>query len=178
MPVYPLPQIPPDEEVALSSEHATAIQTPSNRCSIRGESHSSDISTAWSRCGKKPRICCKTCSCAFSKISANIAARLDSKAGSSASRPMFVWIICANGSGGEWKRNAWVKKRRQPILKESSNIVGVMHHPEFRYEIREHIAFCFSCISRHSSARRTSGGNAQGGARFHQRGSGKNSECF
>src|SRR3984957_9769044 len=22
-------------------------------------------------------------------------------------------------------------------------IVGLMHHPEFRYEIREHIAFCF-----------------------------------
>src|SRR5580698_6929857 len=27
-------------------------------------------------------------------------------------------------------------------------IVGVMHDPEFRFEIREHIAFCFSCISR------------------------------
>src|SRR5580693_10154436 len=27
-------------------------------------------------------------------------------------------------------------------------IVGLVHHPEFRYEIREHIAFCFSCISR------------------------------
>jgi RNA polymerase sigma-70 factor (ECF subfamily) len=27
-------------------------------------------------------------------------------------------------------------------------LVGVMHQPEFRFEIREHIAFCFSCISR------------------------------
>ena len=27
-------------------------------------------------------------------------------------------------------------------------LVGLMHQPEFRFEIREHIAFCFSCISR------------------------------
>ena len=27
-------------------------------------------------------------------------------------------------------------------------LVGLMRQPEFRYEIREHIAFCFSCISR------------------------------
>src|SRR6204780_254479 len=32
--------------------------------------------------------------------------------------------------------------------KRVEQIVGLMHHPEFRYEIREHIAFCFSCISR------------------------------
>src|ERR1700722_443440 len=32
--------------------------------------------------------------------------------------------------------------------KRVEQIVRLMHQPEFRYEIREHIAFCFSCISR------------------------------
>jgi RNA polymerase sigma-70 factor, ECF subfamily len=31
---------------------------------------------------------------------------------------------------------------------QHNTLVHLMHQPEFRYEIREHIAFCFSCIAR------------------------------
>jgi RNA polymerase sigma-70 factor (ECF subfamily) len=49
-----------------------------------------------------------------------------------------------------WRVEAQLYGQRETEADENAvaNVVALMHSPDFVFEMREHIAFCFSCISR------------------------------
>jgi RNA polymerase sigma-70 factor (ECF subfamily) len=148
MSVYPLPQMPPDEEVALVERARD------------GDSNAFDSLLApW----RKPL---------FGYIYRMVTLRQDAE---ELLQDVFVRVLenireyrgearfksCVFGIATHVcldhlrRRKRW-RVEAQCLGEEEATadperieqLVEMMHQPEFRYEIREHIAFCFSCISR------------------------------
>ncbi len=148
MAVYPLPQIPPDEEVALVER------------ARHGDQNAFDLLLEpW----RKPL---------FGYIYRMVTLRQDAE---DLLQDVLVRVLeNIREYRGEARFKSWVfgiathvcldhlrKRKRWRVEAQSlgeqettadpdkiERLAGLMHQPEFRYEIREHITFCFSCISR------------------------------
>ncbi|MGD0403525.1 MAG: RNA polymerase sigma factor [Candidatus Acidiferrales bacterium] len=148
MSLYPLPQIPPDEEAALVDR------------ARRGDPNAfGSLLDPW----RKPL---------FGYIYRMVTLRQDAE---DLTQDVLVRVLeNIREYRGEARFKSWVfgiathvcldhlrKRKRWRVeaqllgeketLADQEKIDGLlrlMHQPEFRYEIREHIAFCFSCISR------------------------------
>ena len=148
MAVYPLPQIPPDEEGALVER------------ARHGDQNAFDLLLEpW----RKPL---------FGYIYRMVTLRQDAE---DLLQDVLVRVLeNIREYRGEARFKSWVfgiathvcldhlrKRKRWRVEAQSlgeqettadpdkiERLAGLMHQPEFRYEIREHITFCFSCISR------------------------------